>query len=96
MTDLSQSVTDLVPRPVVDVEMEVLEGEILLYHLQQDRAVYLNPTAAMIWGLCDGKRSVAEIVRLIGETYPDAVATLHEDVRATLKKLQENGVLVLC
>jgi hypothetical protein len=87
--------TDLVPKPVAGVEMEMLEGEILLYHLQRERAVYLNPTGAVIWGLCDGKRSVSEIVRLIGDTYPDAVATLQEDVRTTLEKLQESGVLVL-
>jgi hypothetical protein len=86
---------DLVPRPEADVEFEMVDGEVLLYHPQQTRAVYLNPTAAVIWGLCNGKRSAREIIRVIGESYPDAVATLPKDVLMTLRELQENGVLAI-
>jgi hypothetical protein len=42
-----------------------LDGEILIYDLDADRAHSLNPTAAAIWSLCDGKRAPAEIARLI-------------------------------
>jgi pyrroloquinoline quinone biosynthesis protein D len=90
----NETMIDLVPRPAADVEAEVLEGEVLLYHPWQTRAVYLNATAAVIWGLCDGNRSVREIIRVIGESYPGA-ATLTDDVLVTLKELQENGVLVV-
>jgi hypothetical protein len=86
---------DLVPRPAADIEVEVVEGELLVYHPQQTRAVYLNPTAAVIWGLCDGKRTAREIIRVIGESYPEAITTLPEDVLVTLRELQENGVLVI-
>jgi hypothetical protein len=84
----------IVPTPVAGVEMEVVEGEVLLYHPQQTRAVYLNATAALVWGLCDGSRSVAEIITLIGQSYPDAV-TLAEDVLSTVDQLRQNGVLVI-
>jgi hypothetical protein len=38
---------------------------------------------------------VQEIVRVIGESYPDAGANLIDDVWATLNELQESGVLVV-
>ncbi|MFZ1883838.1 MAG: PqqD family protein [Rhodoplanes sp.] len=95
MTKLEHTMIDLIPTPAADVAAEVVEGEVLLYHPQETRAVYLNPTAAVIWGLCDGKRSAREIIRVIGESYPDAVTTLTEDVLVTLRELQANGVLVI-
>jgi pyrroloquinoline quinone biosynthesis protein D len=85
---------DFVPRQVAGVETEVVGKEVLLYHPGETRAVYLNPTAALIWGLCDGNRAVREIVRLIGESYPDAGKGLADEVRATLKQMQESGVIV--
>jgi len=95
MEDLRHPMIDLVPKPTSDVEMEVVEGEVLLYHPSQTRAVYLNPTAAVIWGLSDGKRTVREIIRAIADFYPEAAMTLSDDVLMTLKELQENGVLVV-
>jgi hypothetical protein len=95
MTELQNTMIDLIPLAAVGVEMEVVDGEILLYHPQQTRAVYLNPTAAVVWGLCDGNRSVREIIRVIGESYPDAEANLTDDVLVTLNQLQESGVLVV-
>ncbi len=86
---------DRIPRPAADVETEIVGKEVLLYHPGQTRAVYLNPTAAVIWGLCDGRRSVGEIVRLIGETYPDAGGALMDDVLATVNQLKESGILVV-
>jgi len=88
------AVDDLVPRQVSGVETEIVGKEVLLYHPGQTRAVYLNPTAALIWGLCDGNRPVREIVRLIGESYPEAGNSLADEVLTTLKQLRENGVLV--
>lgn len=95
MTGLQNTMIDLIPVPTADIEIEVVDGEVLLYHPRQTRAVYLNPTAAVVWGLCDGSRSVREIIRVIGECYPDAVASLADDVLVTLNQLQESGVLVV-
>jgi hypothetical protein len=94
MTGLQNTMIDHIPAPAADVEMEVVDGEVLLYHPQQTRAVYLNPTAAVVWGLCDGSRSVREIIRVVGEAYPDA-DSVTDDVLATLNQLQESGVLVV-
>jgi hypothetical protein len=80
--------------PAADVKAEVIEGELLLYHPAQTRAIYLNPSAAVIWGLCDGKRQARQIVELIHQNYPDANAELADDVLLTLQKLCDDRVLI--
>ena len=86
---------DVVPVPAAEVESEIVDTEVMLYHPAQTRAIYLNATAALVWGLCDGRRSAREIVRLIGEGYPEAGDALAEQVLTTLNHLKENGVLVI-
>jgi hypothetical protein len=84
---------DSVPTPVADIMVEVIEGELLLHHPQQTKAIYLNPPAAVIWSLCDGRRRAQEIIQLIGESYPESKANLTEEVLATLEQLRESRVL---
>ena len=52
-------------------------------------------TAALVFGLCDGKRSVREIIRVLSECYPDGAASLSDDVLTTINELRENGVLAI-
>ena len=95
MTAQQNKMTDRIAVPALDVAMEVIDGEVLLYHPQNPSAVYLNPTAAVVWGLCDGNRSIRAIIDVIRESYPDASESLPEEVLATLEQLQESGVLVI-
>ena len=90
----SYDMMDSVPKPAGNIEREVIEGEVLLYSPQKTRAVYLNPTGAIIFGLCDGTRSVREIVNLVAESYPDTENLTHQ-VIVTLNQLQESGVVVI-
>ena len=94
MTGLPDAKLNQVPTPVADLKIEAIEGELLVYHPRQTMAVYLNPPAAVIWSLCDGKRQVREIIQLIGDSYPESKATLTEDVLATLAELYEKKVLI--
>lgn len=43
----------------VDVLIQPLSDEVLVYDLQRDRAHCLNPMAAQVWQQCDGQTSVA-------------------------------------
>jgi hypothetical protein len=86
---------DTVPVPLKELRSEVIEGELLLYHPAQTKAVYLNPSAAVIWSLCDGHRRVGEIVELINESYPEAKPSAVEDVLATLQQLSAERVLTV-
>lgn len=84
---------DSIPTRVANVKEEVIEGELLLYHSAQTKALYLNPSAATIWGLCNGQRTLKEIVDLIAESYPDSRPTVAEDVLMTLESLERDRVL---
>jgi hypothetical protein len=93
MTEANTAMTDLVLTPIADIKVETIDGELLLYHPRQTKAIYLNPTAAIIWSLCDGQRRVGEIIQLIADSYPESKDNLAEDVFTTLRELRDNGVL---
>jgi hypothetical protein len=65
MTGLQKTKLDKIPKPVADIKVEAIEGELLLYHPRQTVAVYLNPTAAVIWGCAtDNARCARSFNRL--------------------------------
>lgn len=44
-----------------NIVVQEMENEILIYDLQTNKAFCLNETSAIIWQMCDGTRTVAEI-----------------------------------
>ena len=68
---------------------EVREEHLLLV---PEGAVRLNPTAAEVLELCDGERSLEDIVGVLAERYPEA--DLRDDVRGLIDAMAQRGVLV--
>jgi pyrroloquinoline quinone biosynthesis protein D len=68
---------------------EVREEHLLLV---PEGAVRLNPTAAEVLSLCDGERSVDEIVVLLADRYEGA--DVGNDVRELVDGMAEKGLLV--
>jgi len=56
---------------------------------------FLNPTAAFIFIMCDGKNTVNDIVQLISERYKESADRVLRDVEAFLIYLEDLG-LVRC
>jgi len=83
------------PNPNSMFKIEYIDGETLLYHVGETRTVYLNDTASMIWTLCDGKRSVDEIVTLLEDSYPEASGQIREDVEAAVTNFVDNGAMTI-
>ena len=50
-----------------DILVVELDGEVLVYDQKVNKAFNLNKTSALIWELCDGKHSLSEISRVLGE-----------------------------
>ena len=75
-------------RRVDGYRIEKLDDELLLYNPAQARVIALNESAALVWQLCDGTRSPAEIVALIAGAYPEAgsVAADIEELLSTLRR----------
>ncbi len=68
---------------------EVREEHLLLV---PEGAVRLNPTAAEVLELCDGERSVDEIIDVLIARYDGA--DVSEDVRELVEAMSQRGLLV--
>jgi pyrroloquinoline quinone biosynthesis protein D len=68
---------------------EVRDEHLLLV---PEGAVRLNPTAAAVLELCDGERSLDDIVGLLSERYNGA--DVSEDVRGLIEAMTERGLVV--
>jgi pyrroloquinoline quinone biosynthesis protein D len=68
---------------------EVREEHLLLV---PEGAVRLNPTAAEVLGLCDGDRSLEDIVGVLSERYDGS--DVSDDVRALVDAMTQRGLLV--
>ena len=68
---------------------EVRGREVLLY---PEGLVRLNPTGAEILGLCDGARSLADIVTTLERRY--GVTGLERDIAAFLEGLAAKGLVL--
>jgi hypothetical protein len=86
---------DRVPQRTRELHLEPLDGELLLYHPALTRAIRLNPSAARVWQLCDGTRSVQQITDALCGAYPDEASTIAHDVDDTLTRLEREGALIL-
>lgn len=64
----------------------------MVYHPDEGRALYLNETASLVWRLCDGERSVADIEALLRDAFPDATE-LPADVDVAIGFLVDHGFL---
>jgi hypothetical protein len=84
---------DLVPAHEDGLQLEEMAGESLLYSDVTNKTVYLNDTASAIWKLCDGTRSVEELVALLREAYEDSGHDFEADVRGTIDDLLAQGAL---
>jgi hypothetical protein len=75
--------------------LEEMDGELLVYVEDREQVIHFNQTAALVWRLCDGSRTVADVVALLVDAYPDAPA-VRDDVRDTIARLVRCGALVPC
>jgi hypothetical protein len=53
--------------------IQEMPNEVLVYDTNTNKAHCLNQTAAFIWKSCDGKNSVTDISKLVGNEFGDPV-----------------------
>ena len=81
------------PHPVPGYQMEVLDGEILLFHPANTKVMYSNSSGALIWQLCNGERTVADISHLLSIAYPESGAKIPAQVSDTLLTFAKYGAI---
>jgi hypothetical protein len=70
-----------------------LDENLGLYDDVGQLLILLNTSAATIWELCDGATTLDEIVRILTNAHPEQAAEIAEDVRQTMTKLAELGLV---
>jgi hypothetical protein len=71
------------------------DGEHIVYHPTLTTSVYLNDTGAIIWQLCDGTRTVADIIATLTECYPDSGQEIRWGVRELLSTLVDKRIATI-
>lgn len=84
-----------VPKPQQGFDLAEMDGESLLYRHESMTLVYLNDSAATVWKLCDGQRSVADIVDMLADAFPDVANDIGNDVPEMIERFVEQDVLEL-
>ena len=68
-----------------------VDGELLIYDIERNKAHCLNSTAALVWQHCDGRTNVTELARVVstalGPTFDEIVIEL------ALKQLSRDHLL---
>jgi coenzyme PQQ biosynthesis protein PqqD len=83
-----------IPKPAFGVFVEEMDGETLLYRLGAHKAIHLNEMAAVIYRLCDGTRTVQEIIDVLRDQYPASEADIPADVTSALDMLAAEGAVL--
>jgi len=82
-----------IPNPVPGFQTQTLDGEIVLLHPINSTILHINQTGALVWQLCNGLRSVAEIIIILSEAYPESREQIAVDVPQVIEKLAAHGAL---
>ncbi|MCI5220966.1 MAG: PqqD family protein [Candidatus Electrothrix sp. LOE2] len=75
-----------------DYLLERIDNEVTVYHPTFTTSLYLNETGGLIWELCDGQRSTADIIDILGEIYQENRRQIAEDVMNIIARLVENNI----
>jgi hypothetical protein len=74
------------------LEIEEADDGLVVFDPRDDMVHHLNPTAAIIFDLCDGSRDSEEIAQLLAEVY-ELSEPAREDALAGLRGLVERGLI---
>ena len=81
------------PRRIQTVHVEELENELCIYDWQRKEVHNLNPTAALVWELCDGQTTPQQMAQRL-QAASDLDETQAEDVVwMTLEELEQAHLL---
>ena len=75
------------------VSAVVLDDNLALYDEVGQLLILLNISAAEVWELCDGATNVDQMVRQLAEAHPAEAGVIGEDVRQTVRKLADLGLV---
>jgi hypothetical protein len=75
--------------------LEQFDNELTLYHPTGTTAVYLNETGALVWELCDNRRTTEDFIEILARRYPESRDAIAREVPALIKQLVDNRIAEL-
>lgn len=81
------------PKVKADLVVEDLEGEFLIYDEESSDLHHLNPTASIVFSLCDGTATVKEMASDISAAFAMPVDEVERQVRALIRDFRKAGLL---
>lgn len=81
------------PRRVEGLEAHEVDDGLIVFQPALDRVHYLNSTAAVVFELCTGERTEAEIEVLVGVAW-ELPEPPREEVQRCLAQLRDEGVVL--
>ena len=81
------------PRKADDLEIRAVGDEVLVHHLSAQKVHILNKTAGDILALCDGQRSLDDIVASICDATKADRVTVERDVDGLLEEFAKLGLV---
>lgn len=82
-----------VPAPAASVSTAVFTGEVVLYDERTCRPLLLNVSAASVWLLLDGRRTLADVVAAVAADFGVELTAVADDVAATIAEFVSLGLL---
>ncbi len=82
-------------KPLKQGEYVGMEGENYVVALNENEAYALNTAAYYIWTLCDGNRTVGEIINKVASDLKLEVAEVESPVEAIIEALSEAKLIVI-
>ena len=93
MSDAELSGGSMIWRLDSAVRFRRLLDEAVLIHQEKAEALVLNDTAVSFIELCDGRRTVDEIIAAIVESFEVSAEQLTEDLMPFIKELSREGII---
>lgn len=91
--ELLQVPADYVPRKCGDVlELDMGDG-LILYNHDADLVHHMNPTAGIVWHLCDGEASVGQLAFEIADEYSLDQDQVRDQVAGLIGELDALGLV---
>lgn len=83
-------------RPKVRDDLAVVEidGEAVVYDSRTNSVHHLNPTATIVFSLCDGTGTVRDFSEDIASAFDVPVDDVTRQVRSVVREFRKSGLLV--
>ena len=82
------------PRTRDDLTFVELDGEGVIYDEANGTLHHLNPSAAIVWSLCDGTGTADDIAAAVADAFDLEGSTVLGQVREVLAVFAESGLIV--